>query len=63
MPGSIIEMRVAEGDKVEKGTPLIVLSAMKMELIVQAPKSGVIKKLHVEKGMKLLGDDLILTME
>lgn len=63
MPGSVVEIRVKEGDKVEKGTALVVLSAMKMEMIVQAPLTGVIKKLHVNKGMKLEGEDLIVTME
>ncbi len=63
MPGAVVEIRVKEGDKVEKGTALVVLSAMKMEMIVQAPLTGVIKKLHVTKGMKLEGEDLIVTME
>ncbi|CAL8080811.1 unnamed protein product [Orchesella dallaii] len=63
MPGAVVEIRVKEGDKVEKGTALVVLSAMKMEMIVQAPITGVIKKLYVDKGMKLEGEDLIITME
>lgn len=57
------DVRIQVGDKVEKGQTLIVLSAMKMELVVQAPKAGVVKSIEVTKGMKLEGDDLILTLE
>lgn len=52
-----------EGDHVEKGQPLIVLSAMKMEMVVQSPKAGTIKKLEIKDGMKLEGEDLIVVIE
>ncbi|XP_033326381.2 pyruvate carboxylase isoform X1 [Megalopta genalis] len=63
MPGTIIDIRVKVGDTVEKGAPLIVLSAMKMEMVVQAPRAGKIKSLEVSQGMRLEGDDLVLTFE
>lgn len=63
MPGTVIDIRVKEGDKVEKGQPLVVLSAMKMEMVVQAPKSGIINKLEIANGMKIEGDDLLMTMK
>lgn len=63
MPGTVMEIRVKVGDKVEKGAPLIVLSAMKMEMVVQAPVAGTIKSLDVGVGMKLEGDDLLLSLE
>lgn len=63
MPGTVIDIRVAVGDTVEKGAPLVVLSAMKMEMVVQAPKAGKIKTLEVTQGMRLEGDDLVLTFE
>lgn len=60
---NISDIRVKEGDHVEKGQPLVVLSAMKMEMVVQAPIAGTIKKLEISNGMKLEGEDLILVME
>ncbi|XP_026668283.1 pyruvate carboxylase, mitochondrial-like [Ceratina calcarata] len=63
MPGTVIDIRVKVGDTVEKGAPLVVLSAMKMEMVVQAPKAGKIKTLDVNQGMRLEGDDLLLTIE
>ncbi|XP_011697909.1 PREDICTED: pyruvate carboxylase, mitochondrial isoform X2 [Wasmannia auropunctata] len=63
MPGEVIDIRVKVGDTVEKGVPLVVLSAMKMEMVVQAPRAGKIKSLNINTGMRIEGDDLILTFE
>lgn len=59
----LIDIRVKEGDHVEKGQPLVVLSAMKMEMVVQSPKAGTVQKLEISNGMKLEGDDLILVLD
>ena len=45
------------------GDPLATMSAMKMEMVVNAPISGVVKAVHIEKGMKLAGEDLIMEIE
>nr|XP_006129736.1 pyruvate carboxylase, mitochondrial isoform X1 [Pelodiscus sinensis] len=63
MPGKIIDIKVKEGATVEKGQPLCVLSAMKMETVVNSPVAGTIKKIHVKPDMHLEGDDLILEIE
>lgn len=63
MPGTVIDVRVKEGDRVEKGKPLIVLSAMKMEMVVQSPVAGTVKKIFAKKDMKLEGDDLIMDID
>lgn len=63
MPGTVIDVRVQEGDEVKKGQPLIVLTAMKMEMVVQSPVNGTIKTILAAKDMKLEGGDLILEIE
>lgn len=49
--------------QVEKGQPLCVLSAMKMETVVNSPLSGTVKAVHVAPDSSLEGDDLILEIE
>lgn len=63
MPGEVLNIRVKEGDEVEKGQPLAILSAMKMEMVIQAPISGTIRSITAKKGMKLEGEDLLLDIE
>ena len=46
MAGSILEVRVAEGDRVAAGEPLLIVSAMKMESQVAAPLSGTVAALQ-----------------
>ena len=63
MPGTVIEVKVKEGDKVVKGQPILVLSAMKMEMVVNAPVAGTIKNILIKPNMKLEGDDLLLDID
>ncbi|KAM3590817.1 uncharacterized protein V6R79_017060 [Siganus canaliculatus] len=63
MPGKVLEVKVEVGSKVEKGQPLCVLSAMKMETVVNSPVSGTVKAVHVTPDVSLEGDDLILEIE
>lgn len=48
MPGLIIAIRVQPGQAVQKGDPLLVLEAMKMENILKAPTDGVVSSIKVE---------------
>ena len=50
MPGNILKINVAPGQKVEEGDVLIVLEAMKMENEIVATKSGTVAQVAVSKG-------------
>ncbi|MCP5267783.1 MAG: acetyl/propionyl/methylcrotonyl-CoA carboxylase subunit alpha [Zoogloeaceae bacterium] len=43
MPGKVVALLAQPGQKVEKGAPLLILEAMKMEHTITAPKDGVVK--------------------
>lgn len=63
MPGLITKIHVEPGDTVEAGQPLAVVEAMKMENILRAEKSGVVKIIEVEEGESLAVDAVILELE
>ncbi len=50
MPGKVIALIAAAGATVEKGAPLLVLEAMKMEHTISAPRKGVVKSFHYAPG-------------
>ncbi|AKS67419.1 pyruvate carboxylase [Staphylococcus coagulans] len=63
MPGTIIEVKVAEGEQVEAGQSLIISEAMKMETTIQAPFKGTIKKVHVSANDSIESQDLLIEIE
>ncbi|HEY0475105.1 MAG TPA: biotin carboxylase N-terminal domain-containing protein [Kribbella sp.] len=53
MPGTVIRVGVAVGDKVARGQPLLWLEAMKMEHTVSAPTDGIVAELGVGRGQQV----------
>lgn len=60
MPGLVLDIRVAEGDEVKKGDPILVLEAMKMENILKSPTDGTIKKINVKKGVAVEKNQVLI---
>jgi biotin carboxyl carrier protein len=50
MPGQVTKVLVSEGDTVQRGQPLIVLEAMKMEIKIAASQNGRVAKVLVQQG-------------
>ena len=50
MPGKVIALIAAPGVAVEKGAPLLVLEAMKMEHTISAPRAGTVKRFRFAAG-------------
>lgn len=63
MPGLLVRLDVAPGDKVEAGQPLAVVEAMKMENILRAEKAATVKSVSAAAGDSLAVDQVILELE
>lgn len=63
MPGLVIDVLVKEGDTIQKGEPLIILEAMKMENILKAATEVKIKKILVEKGKAVEKNTTLIEFE
>ena len=50
MPGTILDVKVQNGQSVKKGTVLCILEAMKMENEIVAPRSGTVTQVLVSNG-------------
>ena len=50
MPGKIVAVMVSAGQRVERGAPLVVLEAMKMEHTITAPAAGTVARLPYDVG-------------
>lgn len=63
MPGQILSVQVKEGTSVAKDTNLVSLSAMKMETVVTAPVTGLVKRILVGDGDQVQGGDLLVEID
>ncbi|KAH9854509.1 carbamoyl-phosphate synthase L chain, ATP binding domain-containing protein [Lenzites betulinus] len=50
MPSVVVEVRVAVGERVEAGQPVVVLESMKTETVLRAPVAGVVRAVGCVKG-------------
>jgi biotin carboxyl carrier protein len=60
MPGQVRVVNVSEGDAVTKGQTLLLLEAMKMEIRVQSPQAGMVKKLLVKQGQTVDREQILI---
>lgn len=61
MPGVVVQILVSPGDSVERGQPLLVLEAMKMQNEIGATSSGIVKEVFATQGAAVgAGAKLIL---
>ena len=62
MPGTILAVNVAVGQKVTKGQAVVILEAMKMENEIPAPQDGTVASVAVEKGASVETGSLLITL-
>jgi 3-methylcrotonyl-CoA carboxylase alpha subunit len=60
MSGTVVAVMVEQGDKVERGAPLMILEAMKMEHTIAAPAAGIVAAVNYRTGDRVKeGADLV----
>jgi biotin carboxyl carrier protein len=62
MPGKVVRVAVAAGQHVAQNQPLVVLEAMKMEHVVEAPHAGVVTEVCVRLGEQVPSGARLLTI-
>lgn len=62
-PSVVVTVLVNEGDKVEKGQGIIVLSAMKMETTLSAAFNGTVTAVNAAEGDKVAPGDILVDIE
>ena len=63
MPGKILSVAVAAGDAVTRGTPLIVMEAMKMEHTIDAPHDGTVREVFYAVGDQVAEGVVLIDLE
>jgi acetyl-CoA/propionyl-CoA carboxylase biotin carboxyl carrier protein len=62
MPGTVLAVRVVEGEKVAAGAPLVVVEAMKMEHTLTAPIDGVLTAVPARVGAQVALDEVLAVL-
>lgn len=63
LPGTLIKLNIAKGDKVKAGQQLLIFESMKMMNIMKASQSGVIKEILIKPGETFPKNQLLLEFE
>ena len=63
IPGTIVKVLVAEGDKVEANQPIAVIEAMKMETNILTPVAGTVGQINIKEGQQVEAGELIAIIE
>ena len=63
MPGTVVEVAVAVGDRVSAGQTMIVIESMKMQLNLEAARDGVVAEIPRAKGDLFDRDALLVRLE
>jgi 3-methylcrotonyl-CoA carboxylase alpha subunit len=63
MPGLVLRVAVKEGERVRTHQTLVVIEAMKMEHVIEAPHDGIVKKVHCAEGGRVVEGQLLVELE
>lgn len=63
MPGMVLKVLVAPGQRIEKGDGLLILEAMKMENVLKAPAGATIKSIRIAERTAVGKGDVLIDLE
>jgi len=63
MPGKIIDILVREGSAVQRGEPVLILEAMKMQNEILSPVNGTVVKISAKANTNVMKDDLLVEIK
>ncbi|UMZ73494.1 Glutaconyl-CoA decarboxylase subunit gamma [Natranaerofaba carboxydovora] len=63
MPGTVLDIKVSEGDQIQAGQVVLVLEAMKMENEIKASGEGTVKEILVRKQDSVDSGDPLIVLE
>jgi biotin carboxyl carrier protein len=63
MPGAIVALHKAAGDKVKRGEAVVTIESMKLQMALPAPRDGVIAELLYAEGGTFEKDEIIARLE
>ena len=61
--GTVWKLLVKEGQRVEMGSPVVVVESMKMEFSVEAPVSGTVRQLFCKEGSHISAGQMLLIVQ
>ncbi len=63
MPSIVVAVLVVEGQRVERGEPLVVVSAMKTESQLASPVAGRVRAVRASVGAKVRPGEILVEVE
>jgi len=62
LPGKVLRIETEVGQRVVRAQPLVILGAMKMELVCEAPTAGVVESVSCRVDDQVEADELLVTL-
>lgn len=62
MPGVVVEVKVAEGEPVKQGQPVMTIESMKILTVIAAPRDGRVAQVHFGPGASFDKNATLITL-